>query len=132
MKRNFASLDVLSVLTGIGNGTLACESCIKAVTVFHCNVCAPLVQLPMQVTVGATDLCYILPLEVAGFLLKRLGLQSGDWVMVCTSDSLGQLGANLSIRGPVPINLVLGMTHLQSNAVPLHSIVAVMLSRRHV
>ena len=74
-------------------------------------------QLPLTVVVNDSDLCYMLPLEVCGWFLGKMGVSRGDWVLISTNDSFASLGANLVIRGPVGINVVVGMTHLQHNPV---------------
>ena len=76
-----------------------------------------LIQLPLTVTVNYSTLAHLMPLEVVGFFVKRLGVKKGDWILVATSDSLGTVGANLVMRNATPINVVLGMTHLNNTQV---------------
>ena len=71
----------------------------------------------MQITVNESDLAFLLPVEVGGFFIKRLGVQRGDWVLTTTTDNVATFAAHLSQRGPVPVNMVVGMTHLGSNQV---------------
>ena len=79
----------------------------------------------MAVTINESDLCHLLPVEVAGFFLGRLSVTKGSWVLLASNDNHSSLGANLSVRGPVPLNVVVGMSHLYSNQVTcaLHSFV---------
>ena len=76
-------------------------------------------QLPGVITVNKSDLRFDLPMEVCGWLLQKFKVHSGDWILVGTPDLRGRLGSNMVIRAPMAVNLVVGMTELQSTKVLL-------------
>jgi hypothetical protein len=49
-----------------------------------------------------------LPLEVVGWIMKRLRLGAGSWIL--TLSDVGNLAANIIIRGPIGVNAVWGVT----------------------
>ena len=77
----------------------------------HCS------QLPMQITVNNTDLAHVLPLEICGWLMRKLAIQAGDWLLVATPDTTGLLAAQLNARAPMAVNVVVGVTAYNSNPV---------------
>ena len=58
--------------------------------------------------------CHLVPLEVVGWLMRKLEITEGQWVLVVTCDDLCNLPAQLVMRAPVSINVCLGLTVLRS------------------
>ena len=50
---------------------------------------------------------FLMPLEVAGWVLRLGKLQMGDWVLVVSTDV--RLPVGLLMRGPEPMNVTLGL-----------------------
>ena len=73
----------------------------------------------MQITVGKSDQRYDLPAEVCGWMMRKFGLKENDWVLLCTADHHTTLACNLVIRGPVVVNLVVGISDMTSSKVYL-------------
>ena len=65
-------------------------------------------QLPYAITWSRSTSGSLLPIEVAGWMLKCLNLQGGCWLLVLSRD-IG-LGVALSQMGPVGTNVTLGLT----------------------
>ena len=64
----------------------------------------------------------MLPLEVAGWWLRRLSVKAGDWVLVGGTDSTAMLSVHLSCRFPAGVNIVSGLLTATNSAVlPNHS-----------
>ena len=59
-------------------------------------------------TWGPSKFLNVLPVEVAGWLIRGLNLEDGCWVLVLARR--GSLAAALSQRGPIGINVTLGLT----------------------
>ena len=68
----------------------------------------PSPQLPSQITWGDCETKGTLPGEVAGWLAGLLQLTKGEWVLVLSDERW--LAAQLTIRGPLPLNVVWGCT----------------------
>ena len=68
----------------------------------------PSPQLPSQITWGDCETKGTLPGEVAGWLAGLLNLTKGEWVLVLSDERW--LAAQLTIRGPLPLNVVWGCT----------------------
>ena len=58
---------------------------------------------------GQSGLVHLMPVELAGWLLRSLHAEVGDWVLILSSQ--GHLPAGLAIRGPIGVNITLGLTH---------------------
>ena len=67
-------------------------------------------QVPGQITWNESQYVHMMPLEVVGWLLRSVEAESGCWVMVLSRDVM--LASQLSTRSPVPLNVVLGLSHL--------------------
>ena len=73
--------------------------------------------MPLAITVNKSDLRFELPLEIAGWLLRRFTVATGEWVLVGTHDLRARLASNLVIRSPVALNVVVGLTELSASRV---------------
>ena len=52
----------------------------------------------MQVSVTKSELRHELPLELCGWLLKKLLVPENAWLMVLSSDAQAMLACNLTLR----------------------------------
>ena len=68
-------------------------------------------------TVGQTDLCHVLPLEVVGWFLRRLNIVDGRWVLIVSSDINCTLASHINMRASQALNVVVGLTALQNSPV---------------
>ena len=81
-----------------------------------CLFCS-LPQLPYAITVNESDLCNLLPLEFAAWLLRKLMVEDRRWVLVVTADVTCNLAANIVMCSPQGLNCVVGLTGLSSSPV---------------
>ena len=65
-------------------------------------------QVPKSITWGTSPFLNVLPVEVAGWLLRGLNLEDGCWLLVLSRDV--NLAAALSQREPMGTNVTLGLT----------------------
>ena len=72
-------------------------------------------QFPGQITVSRSDFVWLLPVEIAGWFLRRTPAEAlRPWVLVLSSDDKGRLAAGLLSRGPfTPCNVKFGITMLR-------------------
>ena len=47
-----------------------------------------------------------MPIEIAGWVLKQLKVEQGDWVLAVSDDV--RLAVSLVMRGPAPVNVTMG------------------------
>ena len=71
----------------------------------------------MQVSVGKSEVRHELPMELAGWLLKKLGVPDNSWLMVMSNDARALLASNLIVRWSSSVNVVMGNTDLSSTKV---------------
>ena len=62
---------------------------------------------------GQSGLVHLMPVEVAGWLLRSLHADVGAWVLILSSQ--GHLPAGLAMRGPIGVNITLGLTHYNND-----------------
>ena len=79
-----------------------------------CHVPSLPSQLPRQITWGPSEYVHLMPVEVAGWLMKHSDIEAGCWVMVLSRNVT--LAAALVMRAPVEVNVVLGLSHLNVGA----------------
>ena len=74
-----------------------------------------LTQFPGQITVSRSDFVWLLPVEIAGWFLRRTPADAlRPWVLVLSPDEKGRLAAGLLSRGPfAPCNVTFGITTLR-------------------
>ena len=72
-------------------------------------------QLPRQITWGTSEHHYIMPTEVAGWLAESVGADNGQWVLILSRQC--KLATGLVMRGPLCLNVVVGLTHLGTDAI---------------
>lgn len=65
-------------------------------------------QVPRQISWERADhLVFVLPTDVVGWVMRLMKLEPGCWVFVSSVDC--KLPVGLSVRGPVPTNIVWGI-----------------------
>ena len=74
-------------------------------------------QLPLQVSVGKSEVRHELPLELVGWLLRKMSVPDNAWLLVMSSDPRSLLSCNLILRWAAAVNVVMGNTDLTSNKV---------------
>ena len=72
------------------------------------SVPVSLLQVPKVITWGPSNFVNILPVEVAGWLMRGLNLEDGCWLLVLARH--GSLAAAMSQRGPLGTKVTLGLT----------------------
>lgn len=90
---------------------------VIAAVQFHFPALLCLPQLPLAVTVGKSDLRYLMPFELAGWLLRKLGVPEKGWILVLSPDTSATLASNLVMRWVTGINVVVGMTGFKGTEV---------------
>ena len=65
--------------------------------------------MPKQVTVHNYYQGRMLPIEVAGWLMNKVGLAQGDWLLLVTQDTDFLLASQLAVRAPGSFNLTIGL-----------------------
>lgn len=74
-------------------------------------------QIPRVITRGPSRYAKLLPVEVLGWLLRSLLVFEGCWVLIGTADDSCEIATQLSMRGPVSVNVVVGhMLHRNNEA----------------
>ena len=81
------------------------------IRVFH--VPSSLLQIPRVITLGQSGLVHLMPVELAGWLLRVLNAEAGVWVLILSTE--GHLPAGLAMRGPMGVNITLGLTQYTSD-----------------
>ena len=76
-----------------------------------------ILQLPLQVSVGKSEVRHELPLELVGWLLRKMSVPDNAWLLVMSSDPRSLLSCNLILRWAAAVNVVMGNTDLTSNKV---------------
>ena len=71
----------------------------------------------MAVTVSKSELRHDMPMELAGWLLKKLNVPDNAWLLELSEDARAMLACNLVTRWSGMVNVVVGMTQLTSNKV---------------
>ena len=65
-------------------------------------------QVPRQISWERADhLVFLLPTDVVGWVMRLMKLEPGCWVFVSSMEC--KLPVGLSVRGPVPTNIVWGI-----------------------
>ena len=66
-------------------------------------------QIPNQITLSSAEhFTPVIPVEVAGWWIKRLNLGTGDWTFILTSDNSAQLAVHVITRLNMGLNIVNG------------------------
>jgi hypothetical protein len=73
-------------------------------------------QIPAAITHTQGEYLHLLPYEVAGWFLRKEAVEVSAWVLLMTDDSRCTLGANLVIRDPLKLNVLVGQTEVGGGA----------------
>lgn len=85
-------------------------------------------QLPRTITWNESQYVYMLPTEVAGWLLRAVDVNEGSWVLLMSPDVT--LACGLAQRGPIGLNVTVGLTHLNvANMEEVKAAVPVVISK---
>ena len=86
--------------------------------VCHVLLVSALSQFPGAITVTKSDFVNIVPVEVAGWMMRRSPSEGTrvPWVLVLTDDLEGRLAAGLITRGPVVCSVTMGLTQYLGGA----------------
>ena len=77
------------------------------------RVPSSLLQIPRIITLGQSGLVHLMPVELAGWLLRVLNAEAGVWVLILSTE--GHLPAGLAMRGSMGVNITLGLTQYTSD-----------------
>ena len=64
-------------------------------------------QIPRCITITKSQWTFLMPVEIAGWVLKQVKVEQGDWVLAVGDDV--RMAVSLLMRGPVPLNVTLGV-----------------------
>jgi len=78
----------------------------------------PFMQIPNPVTLSSKVIHgAVLPVEVGGWWMAKVGVKVGEWAMVLSSDPSMALGVHLSMRHNSGANVLCGHMKLDNNEV---------------
>ena len=76
--------------------------------------CVCVLQVPCAVTRNVSSYAHVIPVEVVGWMMRRLGVSEGQWVLVISPDDMGELTSQLVMRGPELVNVCLGLSMMKN------------------
>ena len=76
--------------------------------------CVCLLQVPCAVTRNVSSYANMIPVEVAGWMMRRLAVSDTNWVLVLSTDDMCELTAQLVMRAPVWVNVCLGLSMMKN------------------
>ena len=84
-------------------------------------------QIPNIITLATSGPRYLLPLELAGWFLRKSGCTYGSNVLLVTDDKSGRLGAHLIVRMNPAVNVTCAVTSFAKSAVCLGAVLRVIV-----
>ena len=79
-------------------------------------------QIPQAITTNSSEFAGILPVEIAGWFLRKEMVADGAWILVVTDDKAAKLAGSLIIRGGKGFNVVCGLSDVQGSAEALETL----------
>ena len=71
-------------------------------------------QVPCVITRSTSGYCNVCPVEVVGWMMRRLSIAEGDWLLLITEDPGCALAAQIVMRAPVSVNVTVGISDLRN------------------
>lgn len=79
-------------------------------------IVCPFLQMPRAVIQHKRTYGHLITNELLGWFMRKLGVVDNAWVLIVTPDNSCELAAQMVIRGPLPVNVCLGLSTLTNMA----------------